>query len=148
LLLRCRDADGNLIGTRSYFPNTVLTLGPSKDALDAWCISLQGWDRLGWNGRFVDIWMSIRDRRGPLIALVLFVAYLLVVLEGRLQYCDCGMAGNAAIAACFGCDALLYANLRSRPLFGGPLCGPCLPGANMGGNRDCLRLCACLLPIL
>lgn len=81
--LRCRDADGNLIGTRSYFPNTVLTSVRQKTR---WMhgISLQGWDRLGWNGRFVDIWMSIRDRRGPLIALVLFVAYLLVVLEGTL----------------------------------------------------------------
>jgi adsorption protein B len=64
------------------FPKHRADLGPSKDALDG--ISLQGWDRLGWNGRFVDIWMSIRDRRGPLIALVLFVAYLLVVLEGTL----------------------------------------------------------------
>lgn len=81
--LRCRDADGHLIGTRSYFPNTVTTSVRQKTR---WMhgISFQGWDRLGWDRRWVDIWMAIRDRRGPLIALVLFTAYLLVVVEGLL----------------------------------------------------------------
>ncbi|WDF73771.1 glycosyl transferase family protein [Novosphingobium sp. KACC 22771] len=81
--LRCRDADGHLIGTRSYFPNTVLTSVRQKTR---WMhgICLQGWDRLGWNVRLVDLWMMIRDRRGPLIALVLFAAYILLLVEGVL----------------------------------------------------------------
>ena len=81
--LRCRDADGHLIGTRSYFPDTVATSVRQKTR---WMhgICLQGWDRLGWRGSMADIWMSIRDRRSPLIALVLFLAYILVVDEGLL----------------------------------------------------------------
>jgi len=81
--LRCRDAEGHLIGTRSYFPDTISTSVRQKTR---WIhgISLQGWDRLGWEMRVVDIWMSIRDRRGPLTALVLFAAYILLVVEGLL----------------------------------------------------------------
>lgn len=82
--LRCRDADGHLIGTRSYFPDSIATSVRQKTR---WMhgISLQGWDRLGWEGGFVDVWMSIRDRRGPLTALVLLAAYILLVVEGVLS---------------------------------------------------------------
>jgi len=81
--LRCRDADGQLIGTRSYFPNR---LGPAVRQKTRWMhgISLQGWDRMGWAGGGVERWMALRDRRGPLIALVLFAAYLLIAVEGAL----------------------------------------------------------------
>jgi len=81
--LRCRDADGHLIGTRSYFPNT---LGTAVRQKTRWIhgISLQGWDRLGWGGGFVERWMALRDRRGPLIAVVLLAAYMLIVVEGML----------------------------------------------------------------
>jgi hypothetical protein len=92
--------------------------------------------------------MSIRDRRGPLIALVLFVAYLLVVLEGTLAILRLWY-GREMPQLPPASDAMRYCmQICALGLFGGPLCGPCLPGANMGGNRDCLRLCACLLPIL
>ncbi len=47
-------------------------------------ISLQSWDRLGWEPRMVDNWMALRDRRGPLTALVLAAAYLLIAVEGLL----------------------------------------------------------------
>jgi adsorption protein B len=45
-------------------------------------IALQSWDRMGWMGRPVDVWMALRDRRGPLVALVLGAAYALL-LEAR-----------------------------------------------------------------
>ena len=82
--LRCRDADGGLIGTRSYFPNR---LGAAVRQKTRWLhgICLQGWDRLGWYGGLVERWMALRDRRGPLTALVLFAAYLLVLVEGALM---------------------------------------------------------------
>ncbi|WP_320076663.1 glycosyltransferase [Novosphingobium ovatum] len=50
--LRRRDIDGNLIGTRSYFPGTLNDAVRQKTR---WIhgIALQGWDRLGWQGRFV-----------------------------------------------------------------------------------------------
>jgi adsorption protein B len=45
-------------------------------------ISLAGWDRLGWRGGPAEWWMRIRDRRATLAALVLFAAYLSVLLWG------------------------------------------------------------------
>ena len=79
--LRLRDSEGQLVATRSYFPGGLEEAVRQKTR---WVhgIALQGWDRLGWGGRLVDIWMALRDRRGPLTALVLFVAYLLVLVEG------------------------------------------------------------------
>jgi bacteriophage N4 adsorption protein B len=81
--LRCRDESGNLVATRAYFP---ATLDESVRQKTRWIhgIALQGWDRLGWRGGLVDLWMKMRDRRGPLMALVLAAAYALVVIEGLL----------------------------------------------------------------
>ncbi len=81
--LRMRDADGRLVATRSYFPATLETAVRQKAR---WIhgIALQGWERLGWTGRPVEIWMALRDRRGPLTAVVLAAAYLLLVVEGML----------------------------------------------------------------
>ncbi|MES2494369.1 MAG: glycosyl transferase family protein [Pseudomonadota bacterium] len=82
--LRLRDADGQLVATRSYFP---ATLGDAVRQKTRWVhgIAFQSWDRLGWWGQGVDLWMALRDRRGPLVALVLFVAYVLVVLGAGLD---------------------------------------------------------------
>lgn len=81
--LRLRDSAGQLVATRSFFP---ARLDEAVRQKTRWIhgIALQGWDRLGWKGKLVDHWMAMRDRRGPLTALVLFVAYLLVVSEGLL----------------------------------------------------------------
>lgn len=81
--LRVRGDDGALVATRAYFPQRLETAVRQKTR---WVcgIALQGWDRMGWSGRPLDGWMRLRDRRGPLAALVLFVAYLLIVLSGGL----------------------------------------------------------------
>ncbi|MBU6268304.1 MAG: glycosyl transferase family protein [Sphingomonadales bacterium] len=78
--LRLRDADGSLVATRSLFPDELDAAIRQKTR---WIhgIALQGWDRLGWVRRPVDVWMALRDRRGPLTALVVAAAYLLMVLE-------------------------------------------------------------------
>lgn len=78
--LRVRDADGELVATRAYFPGTVTEAVRQKTR---WIhgIAFQSWDRLGWSRRPVDIWMALRDRRGPLTALVLTAAYTLLVME-------------------------------------------------------------------
>lgn len=75
--LRVRDASGELVATRACFPATISTAVRQKTR---WIhgIAFQSWDRLGWSRRPVDVWMALRDRRGPLTALV--VAYLLVVI--------------------------------------------------------------------
>ena len=82
--LRLRDSEGALVATRSFFP---ARLEESVRQKTRWIhgIALQAWDRLGWTGRLIDIWMAMRDRRGPLTALVLFVAYLLVLIEGLVM---------------------------------------------------------------
>ena len=81
--LRMRDEDGHLVATRSYFPATLETSVRQKAR---WIhgIALQGWERLGWSSRPVEIWMALRDRRGPLTAVVLAAAYVLLVIEGVL----------------------------------------------------------------
>lgn len=78
--VRARDAaDGRLIATRAAFPSTLDSAVRQKTR---WIhgIAFQSWDRLGWSRRPTDIWMRLRDRRGPLTALVLALAYLLLVL--------------------------------------------------------------------
>ena len=78
-----RDAEGRLVATRSYFPSS-LDAAVRQKARWIHGIALQGWERLGWNGRPVEIWMTLRDRRGPLTAVVLAAAYLLLLIEGLL----------------------------------------------------------------
>lgn len=81
--LRMRDADGALVATRSYFPGK---LAPAVRQKTRWVhgIAFQGWERMGWSARPVELWMALRDRRGPLTALVLAVAYLLLLVDGVL----------------------------------------------------------------
>ena len=81
--LRLRDGDGNLVATTSYFPGSLATAVRQKTR---WIhgIAFQGWDRLGWSARPLEFWMALRDRRGPLTALVLAAAYALLALDGVL----------------------------------------------------------------
>ncbi len=81
--VRVRDYRGELVATRAFFPSTIEASVRQK-ARWVHGIALQGWDRLGWSGRKVDFWMSLRDRRGPLTALVLAAAYGLLVIEAVL----------------------------------------------------------------
>ncbi len=77
--LRVRGEDGHLVATRAYFPSQ---LGEAVRQKARWMhgIALQGWDRLGWTGGPGEWWMRLRDRRGPLSALVLFAGYTLMTL--------------------------------------------------------------------
>jgi adsorption protein B len=77
--LRLRGPDGDLVATRAYFP---ADLGAAIRQKTRWLhgIAFQGWDRLGWNGGGLELWMRMRDRRGPMIAVVLAVAYMLMLL--------------------------------------------------------------------
>ncbi|TCM38062.1 adsorption protein B [Novosphingobium sp. ST904] len=88
--LRVRDEKGQLVATRAYFPATF------EDSIRQkmrWVhgIAFQGWDRLGWSrlawrrpgrvGKLADAWMAMRDRRGPLTAIVLASSYALLIVE-------------------------------------------------------------------
>lgn len=81
--VRLRDHTGALVATRSFFP---AQLAPAVRQKTRWVhgIAFQGWERLGWNVKPVELWMALRDRRGPLTALVLAAAYLLLLVDALL----------------------------------------------------------------
>ncbi|MCE7795122.1 glycosyl transferase family protein [Sphingobium sufflavum] len=74
ILLRMRDARGELVATREYFPDTMEGAVKQK-ARWMMGIALAGWDRLGWGNGFVEAWMRLHDRRSLLAALILVAAY-------------------------------------------------------------------------
>ena len=63
-----------VVASRGHFP---ATLGAAVRQKARWLggIALAGWDRLGWSGGLGERWMRMRDRRGPLAAVLLFAAY-------------------------------------------------------------------------
>lgn len=79
--LRVRDENGELVATRAYFP---ATLEESVRQKSRWIhgIAFQGWDRMGWSTGPTELWMALRDRRGPLTAIVLACAYVFLMIEG------------------------------------------------------------------
>lgn len=81
--LRVRTICGRLVATRAYFPTRIASAIRQKAR---WIhgIAFQSWDRRGWQGSVGALWMQLRDRRGPLAALLLALAYLLLVL-GALE---------------------------------------------------------------
>jgi bacteriophage N4 adsorption protein B len=83
MLVRMRDASGNLVGTRSCFPDSLKTAISQKGR---WIlgIALAGWDRLGWEKGPAEIWMRLHDRKAIFSALVLLAAYVCLVITGVL----------------------------------------------------------------
>lgn len=79
--IRCRAPDGRLVATRAAFPSR-LDMAVRQKARWIQGISFQSWDRLGWGRTMPDMWMRMRDRRGPLAALALVLAYLTIVWNG------------------------------------------------------------------
>ena len=65
-----RPGERGVVASRGHFP---ATLGRAVRQKARWLggIALAGWDRLGWSGGIGERWMRMRDRRGPLAALLL-----------------------------------------------------------------------------
>jgi adsorption protein B len=80
VFVRMADAHGDLVCTREHFPDT-LTLAVRQKARWTVGIALAGWDRMGWGTGFAERWMRLRDRRAALAALILFAAYLSLLLQ-------------------------------------------------------------------
>lgn len=76
-----RDAAGDIVCVRAYFPTTLAAAARQKARWMAG-IALIGWDRLGWSraGALADHWMRMRDRRAPIAIVLLALAYLAAVL--------------------------------------------------------------------
>jgi adsorption protein B len=76
-------SERGVVATRGHFP---ATLGTAVRQKARWLggIALAGWDRLGWEGGVGERWMRMRDRRGPLAALLLVAAYTAALLWSQL----------------------------------------------------------------
>ncbi len=76
-------SERGVVSTRGHFP---ATLGAAVRQKARWLggIALAGWDRLGWDGGLGERWMRMRDRRGPLAAMLLIAAYGAALLWSQL----------------------------------------------------------------
>jgi len=63
-----------VVASRGHFPATIYAAVRQKAR---WIggIAFAGWDQLGWRGGLGERWMRMRDRRGPLAALLLLAGY-------------------------------------------------------------------------
>jgi adsorption protein B len=75
--------DLGVVASRGHFPGS---LGAAVRQKARWLggIALAGWDRLGWEGGIGEHWMRMRDRRGPLAALLLVAAYSAAFLWSQI----------------------------------------------------------------
>ena len=78
-----RAGERAVVASRGHFPSSF---GAAVRQKARWLggISLNGWDRLGWSGGIGERWMRMRDRRGPLAALVLAAGYLAALIWAQL----------------------------------------------------------------
>lgn len=83
IFARISDDDGQLVGTRACFPDTLSAAVRQKSR---WMtgIALAGWDRLGWRGGAAEFWMRLRDRKAVFAAIVLTAAYACILLTALL----------------------------------------------------------------
>ena len=73
----------SLVASRGHFPET-LDAAVRQKARWIGGIALSGWERLGWRGGIGERWMRMRDRRGPLAALLLVAGYAAAFLWVQL----------------------------------------------------------------
>ncbi|MFL6721553.1 MAG: glycosyl transferase family protein [Sphingomonas sp.] len=75
--------ESGVVASRGHFP---ATLGCAVRQKARWLggIALAGWDRLGWSGGLGERWMRMRDRRGPLAAVLLLAAYAAALLWSQI----------------------------------------------------------------
>ena len=75
--------DNGVVASRGHFPPTI---GAAVRQKARWLggIALSGWDRLGWSGGLGERWMRMRDRRGPLAAVLLIAAYVAAFLWSQI----------------------------------------------------------------
>lgn len=107
--VRAKDRTGKLVATRAYFPASIKAVVRQK-ARWVHGIALQGWERVGWTGRPLEDWMRLRDRRGPLAALVLVAGYSLVVVSLVGLFADLSGFSDRAELSAFA-QGLVIANL-------------------------------------
>ena len=72
-----------VVSSRGHFPSSFEGAVRQKAR---WIggIAMTGWDRLGWHGGLGERWFRMRDRRGPLAALLLLLGYAAALLWAEL----------------------------------------------------------------
>ena len=72
-----------VVASRSHFPATIDAAVRQKAR---WIggIAMTGWDTLGWRGGIGERWFRMRDRRGPLAAMLLLAGYAAAILWAEL----------------------------------------------------------------
>ena len=96
------------VATRGHFP---ATLGAAVRQKARWLggIAFAGWDRLGWSGGWGERWMRLRDRRGPLAALLIVSAYCAALLWSQLWFATV-MGAPVEVRITLGLALLLKVN--------------------------------------
>ncbi|WP_309603435.1 glycosyl transferase family protein [Sphingomonas sp.] len=87
----------SIVSSRGHFPAT-LDAAVRQKARWIGGIALAGWERLGWSGGIGERWMRMRDRRGPLAALLLIAGYVAILLWLQL-WIAAGLGAPVALAA-------------------------------------------------
>jgi adsorption protein B len=72
-----------VVASRGHFPATLRAAVRQK-ARWVGGIAFSGWDRLGWGGSLGERWFRMRDRRGPLAAVLMAAGYLAALLWAQL----------------------------------------------------------------
>ena len=72
-----------VVASRGHFP---ASFGEAVRQKARWLggIALSGWDRLGWRGGLGERWMRMRDRRGPIAAVLLLSGYLAALIWSQM----------------------------------------------------------------
>ena len=78
-----RPGDRSMVASRGHFPSSM-SVAVRQKARWLGGIALAGWDRLGWRGGLGERWMRMRDRRGPLAAVLLLAAYAAAFLWSQM----------------------------------------------------------------
>jgi len=102
------EAGGRPVAIREHFPATFDDAVAQKARWMAG-IALDGWDRLGWHGGWAERWMRLRDRRGPLAAVILFAGYV-GLLALAVHYALVWVSGGVRAPLRPLMEALLLAN--------------------------------------
>jgi adsorption protein B len=74
----------SVVSSRGHFPAS-LDAAVRQKARWIGGIAFDGWDRLGWRGGLGERWMRMRDRRGPLAALLMLAGYAAALIWLQLE---------------------------------------------------------------
>jgi hypothetical protein len=133
MFVRIPAVPGNrsVVSSRGHFP-AGLDAAIRQKARWVGGIAFAGWDRLGWRGGPGERWMRMRDRRGPLAAMLMVAGYGAAFLWLQLGIARPGAPALFALVA--AAAALLTINATASP---GALVRAGFVTATYGPKRAC-----------